>query len=199
MSILYLISLGIVMTLSTFAVGIIPIFINVRAEYMDRITVFGAGLLIGTALGVIVPEGTIVILKSLHGSQHLVAERVVALCLISGFTGMMVIEYFTSIFTHKRSQVTVANNLATTTAKNSKNTNAMIGILIHSMADGVALASVAMSDHATLEIIVFLAIIIHKLPSAFGISCFLMGNGESMVRIKRFQMLFSISAVRIYL
>lgn len=194
MSILYLIALGILMTICTFAVGIIPLFINVKAEYMSRITVFGAGLLIGTALGVIVPEGTIVILKSID-EQHSLAERIVAICLISGFTGMMVIEYLTTCFTKRNSQVTSLNNQGTITAKNDKNTSTMIGILIHSLADGVALASVAMSDHATLEIIIFLAIIIHKLPAAFGLSCFLMGNGESMQRIKRFQILFAVSAV----
>lgn len=164
------------MCVLTFVVGILPLAVTVKMEYMNKITIVGAGLLIGTALGVIIPEGTVVIVKSSDA-----VEKVVAVCLISGFTMMLVVEYITALFSHQDTH--------------AKNRNTMIGVLIHSMADGVALASVSMSDHSTLEIIVFLAIIIHKLPAAFGISCFLLGNGENRSRIKRFQMLFSISAV----
>ncbi len=163
----------------TFAVGFMPLLIAAKLEYMNRITLIGAGLLIGTALGVIIPEGTVIIVKSSEA-----VERVVAVCLISGFTMMLLVEYTTSLFTHDSKDI------------HSKNRNTMVGILIHSMADGIALASVAFSDHKSLEIIVFLAIIIHKLPAAFGLSCFLIGNGENRSRIRRFQFLFSISAVR---
>lgn len=165
------------MTVFTFATSLLPFVVAAKSDYMNKITLTGAGLLIGTALGVIIPEGTVIIVKSSEA-----VELIVAVCLISGFSLMLLVEHVSSLLTHNISQ--------------SKNRNTMVGILIHSMADGVALASVAFSDHATLEIIVFLAIILHKLPAAFGLSCFLIGNGESRSQIKRFQLLFSISAVR---
>jgi zinc transporter 9 len=176
MTLILLILLGMVMTVCTFATSLLPFFIAAKSDYMNKITLTGAGLLIGTALGVIIPEGTVLIVKSSES-----VERIVALCLISGFSMMLLVEHITCL---------LSKNVSL-----SKNRNTMVGVLIHSMADGVALATVSFSQHASLEMIVFLAIIIHKLPAAFGLSCFLIGNGESRSQIKRFQLLFSISAV----
>lgn len=45
------------------------------------------------------------------------------------------------------------------------------------LADGVALGAAATTSHADVELIVFLAIMLHKAPAAFGLVTFLMHAG----------------------
>lgn len=45
------------------------------------------------------------------------------------------------------------------------------------VADGIALGAAATTSHADVEIIVFLAIMLHKAPAAFGLVTFLMHKG----------------------
>jgi zinc transporter 9 len=186
------------MIVASFLCGMLPLLIILKKDSMNSITLFGAGLLLGTALGVIIPEGTLMILES--SAADVQVEKVVAICLISGFCGMLIIEQISLFFMNKTHKIvgipTISCTESTSSLKNNYST--MMGILIHSLADGVAFASVSISDQKTLETIVFLAIIIHKCPAAFGISCFLLGNGESRKNVKRFQLLFSLSAVSLY-
>ena len=52
------------MFLITFFIGLLPTKIKAKKSTMDLISLFGAGLLVGAALIVIVPEGMIVLVES---------------------------------------------------------------------------------------------------------------------------------------
>lgn len=58
-----------------------------------------------------------------------------------------------------------------------RNVTATIGLVVHAAADGVALGAAATTSHADVEIIVFLAIMLHKAPAAFGLVTFLLHEG----------------------
>lgn len=58
-----LLSVG--MLVITFAIGYLPTKINTSQRVMNLIAIFGAGLLVGAALIVIVPEGMVVLYASL--------------------------------------------------------------------------------------------------------------------------------------
>lgn len=58
-----------------------------------------------------------------------------------------------------------------------RNITATIGLVVHAAADGVALGAAATTSHADVEIIVFLAIMLHKAPAAFGLVTFLLHEG----------------------
>ncbi|KAJ2844084.1 hypothetical protein IWW36_005315 [Coemansia brasiliensis] len=83
----------------------------------------------------------------------------------------------------------------------------LIGILVHSCADGLALgaavaASAAQSssspssqDHtSSLEIIVFLALLLHKAPAAFGLITTLKQQGYASYKLSIWLSVFAISA-----
>ncbi|KAJ1779898.1 hypothetical protein LPJ77_000907 [Coemansia sp. RSA 2523] len=80
----------------------------------------------------------------------------------------------------------------------------LIGILVHSCADGLALgaavaASAAQSssthDHtSSLEIIVFLALLMHKAPAAFGLITTLKQKGYASYKLGVWLTVFAISA-----
>lgn len=53
--------LALAMFLITFVIGILPTKMNMPIKVMNLIAIYGAGLLIGAALIIIVPEGMIIL------------------------------------------------------------------------------------------------------------------------------------------
>lgn len=58
-----------------------------------------------------------------------------------------------------------------------RNVTATVGLVVHAAADGIALGAAATTNHRDVEIIVFLAIMLHKAPASFGLVTFLMHEG----------------------
>ncbi|KAJ3372305.1 hypothetical protein GGF31_002168 [Allomyces arbusculus] len=71
-----------------------------------------------------------------------------------------------------------ATDLLATSAQTHSKMAATIGMIIHSISDGVAMGAASATDQSTLEMVVFFAILLHKGPSAFGLSTFLLRNGH---------------------
>jgi solute carrier family 39 (zinc transporter), member 9 len=75
-----------------------------------------------------------------------------------------------------------------------KTENAQLGLLVHAAVDGIALGAVSFSDSSALELIIFIAIILHKAPTAFGMSSYLLHAGHSVAAVSRQLLLFSAAA-----
>lgn len=166
----------------------------------------GAGLLVGTALIVIIPEGV----RSLYSNQGVAANptiipsisdygskilehiddhhnhedeadfsKTIGLSLVLGFVFMMLVDQISS---------------RRTTKDGERNPTATIGLVVHAAADGIALGAAAKTSHQDVEMIVFLAIMLHKAPAAFGLVSFLLHEGIDRKRIRRHLGIFSLSA-----
>lgn len=72
-----------------------------------------------------------------------------------------------------------------------KSFSAVIGLIIHSAADGLALGA---AGHSSIQWIIFLALIFHKAPAAFGLSTFLIKEGQSRKQVRGALFVFSIAA-----
>lgn len=67
--------LSLAMLVGCYVAGIIPLAVNFSEERLKLVTVLGAGLLCGTALAVIVPEGVHALYEDiLEGKHHQVSE-----------------------------------------------------------------------------------------------------------------------------
>lgn len=71
---------------------------------------------------------------------------------------------------------------------------ATVGLVVHSAADGVALGAAASTAHHDVEVIIFLAIMLHKAPAAFGLVTFLLHEGLERTRIRKHLLIFSLAA-----
>merc|ERR1719341_2207170 len=71
---------------------------------------------------------------------------------------------------------------------------ATLGLVVHAAADGIALGAAATTNQTDVEIIVFLAIMLHKAPASFGLVTYLLHEGMERNRIKRHLMIFSLAA-----
>ncbi|CAG9804888.1 unnamed protein product [Chironomus riparius] len=190
-----LILLVIVMLVGSYLAGSIPLVVNLSEAKLKIVSILGAGLLVGTALIVIIPEGV----RSLyandktppqnHGkevTEHDEPEdfsKTIGLSLVLGFVFMMLVDQISSRHTH---------NPDMKDAK--KNSTATIGLVVHAAADGIALGAAAKTSHQDVEMIVFLAIMLHKAPAAFGLVSFLLHEGIDRQRIRKHLGIFSLSA-----
>lgn len=69
-----------------------------------------------------------------------------------------------------------------------------LGLVIHAAADGIALGAAATTSHRDVEMIIFLAIMLHKGPAAFSLVVFLLHRGLKHSVIRQHLLAFSLSA-----
>ncbi|XP_022425978.1 zinc transporter ZIP9 isoform X5 [Delphinapterus leucas] len=143
--------LSLAMLVGCYVAGIIPLAVNFSEERLKLVTVLGAGLLCGTALAVIVPEGV-----------HALYED----------------------FLEDPETARPSNSKITTT----------LGLVVHAAADGVALGAAASTSQTSVQLIVFVAIMLHKAPAAFGLVSFLMHAGLERNRIRKHLLVFALAA-----
>lgn len=200
---LVLILLVFVMLVGSYLAGSIPLVVSLSEAKLKIVTVFGAGLLVGTALTVIIPEGIRALysdaIEKMH--SHKVTDKVadgtvtpethsdddvefsstIGLSLVLGFVFMMLVD-----------QISTRRNEGLNASQ--ANSTATIGLVVHAAADGIALGAAATTSHQDVEMIVFLAIMLHKAPAAFGLVSFLLHEGIDRNRIRKHLAIFSASA-----
>ena len=89
-----LILLSVTMFVGSFVSGLIPLTLSLSESKMRFITIIGAGLLVGTALAVIIPEGVHTLYK--NNNEHGVHKRDLAF-LISPFSICLKMKYLKKI------------------------------------------------------------------------------------------------------
>lgn len=215
------------------------------------ISSIGIGILVGTSLIVIIPEGIEAITKaslpvhshentrSIYGgamdvrdespspndedpasqaeSEVHVPTFYVGLSLILGFILMFMIDRIPRIASENFQppapprQISLSNlggsalpgdeeeaegflGSLTPTPKQSRSLATTVGLVIHAAADGIAMGASAASSDTTLGFIVFLAIMIHKAPAAFGLTSVLLKQGLSKRAARGHLIVFSLAS-----
>ncbi|KFZ06871.1 hypothetical protein V501_07005 [Pseudogymnoascus sp. VKM F-4519 (FW-2642)] len=152
--------------------------------------------------------------------NHPTAERspptfYIGLSLITGFILMFLIDklprHATSTLASPPTRHISLNNLSETTptspisndsflhslAPSPKQTRSLAtttGLVIHAAADGIAMGASATSSNTKLGFIIFLAIMLHKAPAAFGLTSVLLKQGLSKRAARGHLIIFSLAA-----
>lgn len=82
----------------------------------------------------------------------------------------------------------------TPTPKQSRSLATTTGLVIHAAADGIAMGASATSSDTKLGFIIFIAIMIHKAPAAFGLTSVLLKQGLSKRAARGHLIIFSLAA-----
>ena len=82
----------------------------------------------------------------------------------------------------------------TPTPKQSRSLATTTGLVIHAAADGIAMGASASSSDAKLGFVIFIAIMIHKAPAAFGLTSVLLKQGLSKRAARGHLIIFSLAA-----
>ncbi|XP_043237130.1 zinc transporter ZIP9-like [Amphibalanus amphitrite] len=196
------------MLVGCYLAGLIPLTVTLSETKLQYVTLVGAGLLVGTALAVIIPEGVNTIIQGGRkaaaaptagsGHSHTHGEgggaeelhSLVGLALVSGFILMLLVDQCT----HRHSGDQTTDPEGRGPSRPGPNMTATVGLVVHAAADGVALGAAVASKRTDVELIVFVAIMLHKAPAAFGLVTFLLHEGLERARVRRHLLVFSVAA-----
>ncbi|WAR20192.1 S399A-like protein, partial [Mya arenaria] len=200
-----LILLSLAMLIGCYLSGMIPLAINFSEDKLKLVTVLGAGLLVGTALAVIIPEGIHAMSMATeqehmehkavshphkepagvgtetehdHDHDHAMLDdhSLIGVTLVSGFIFMLLIDQIGGGGHHIHAP-----------------TDTEVGG-VPTLADGIAMGAAVSMSTAHLTLIVFVAIMLHKAPAAFGLVSFLLHEGFDRPRIRRHLLIFAAAA-----
>ncbi|KAI5981135.1 Zinc/iron permease [Pisolithus albus] len=232
--------MSIVMGTVSYGVGLVPLSIALSRKHLSILSTLGTGLLIGTALGVVIPEG-IEEIAARNSDRSSFSVRVGA-SVLTGFAFMLLVEeYFSShaavplLLPHHQvhgntqgdtfqidleelereqgmGEPAIAGSRRPSTAHHFGNDDASnrvfplsLGLVVHALVDGYALGVSATADEhsSALSLIVFLAIIVHKAPTALALTTSLLSRSLPVMECKRHLLVFSlatpVSAILSYL
>ncbi|XP_072313867.1 zinc transporter ZIP9 [Eucyclogobius newberryi] len=206
------------MLVGCYVAGTIPLAVNFSEEKLKLVTVLGAGLLCGTALAVIIPEGVHALYEEIleghhshaqsgvvevseakaeavealaaggtHEHNHEQLHACIGVSLVLGFVFMLLVDQIGSAHVHSTDDPEAGRAAA------SKITTTL-GLVVHAAADGVALGAAASTSQTSVQLIVFVAIMLHKAPAAFGLVSFLMHAGLERNRIRKHLLVFALAA-----
>lgn len=82
----------------------------------------------------------------------------------------------------------------TPTPRHARSMATTIGLVIHAAADGIAMGASATASSMKLGFIIFMAIMIHKAPAAFGLTSVLLKQGLSKRAARAHLIVFSLAA-----
>ncbi|XP_035220319.1 zinc transporter ZIP9-like isoform X1 [Stegodyphus dumicola] len=216
--VLVLLFLSSAMLIGCYMAGMIPLIVTLSEDKLQLVSVLGAGLLVGTALSVIIPEGVntlyatqikqldalkhfhnnevtakevnVAPIHTAHGSGDIIEPHsVIGVALVLGFIFMLLIDQISS--SHGRKQ---APDVEGSMKPDRHKITATIGLVVHAAADGIALGAAVTTSHTDIEMIVFTAIMLHKAPAAFGLVTFLMHEGLDRVKIRKHLLVFALAA-----
>ncbi|XP_053457260.1 zinc transporter ZIP9 isoform X1 [Nycticebus coucang] len=209
--------LSLAMLVGCYVAGIIPLAVNFSEERLKLVTVLGAGLLCGTALAVIVPEGVHALYEDIlegkhhqagetqnviasdkaaeisvvheheHSHNHTQLHAYIGVSLVLGFVFMLLVDQIGNSHVHSADDPEAARS-------SSSKITTTLGLVVHAAADGVALGAAASTSQTSVQLIVFVAIMLHKAPAAFGLVSFLMHAGLERNRIRKHLLVFALAA-----
>ncbi|XP_038078994.1 zinc transporter ZIP9-like isoform X2 [Patiria miniata] len=227
-----ILALSFAMLIGCYIAGTIPLTVPLSESKMRFVTVLGAGLLVGTALAVIIPEGVHTLFAGTTQESHVHvvnppavgAENqaggqpadgnpheangeahahthsthneaelhyVIGVSLVLGFVFMLLVDQIGGAHGHSHAQITSEGENASRTTRIGF--TATLGLVVHAAADGVAMGAAAMG-RTDVQMIVFIAIMLHKAPAAFGLVTFLLHENYQRNRIRRHLVVFSMAA-----
>eukprot|EP00049_Salpingoeca_infusionum_P006466 m.107286 g.107286 ORF g.107286 m.107286 type:complete len:305 (+) comp13321_c2_seq4:215-1129(+) len=223
-----------------FGAGYLPFLVSLSPAKLRYVTVLGVGLLLGTALIVIVPEGVHMWASSFetahhdhepehehehehgeghgHNAQTHPPHWELGALLALGFALMLVVDKLGGGFGHSHgtgpssgngsagssgngvgsvSPSTSTSPLPTSMVKAEvapPQTSTVFGLMIHAAVDGVALGASCFMGGMEASLLIFVAIMLHKGPAAFGLSVFLTSVGYRARAVKQSLLIFSLAA-----
>ena len=149
-----------IMFFAVAAFAYVPLTLELSSDRLKQLTAIGAGVLIGSAFLVIIPEA-LEIFESYEEEESHIESSTIGLAILGGFVFMLLLEIFG-----------LPHAVHHDEDKDLLGLSATLGLLVHALVDGIAVGASVSSSNET-GLIVFVAIMLHKGPAAFGLSSFL--------------------------
>lgn len=213
-SLFQVVLMALVLLVATFAIGYLPLYWSIRNAGADGTTIvddekrdqmvtvfsqFGVGMLLGTCLMLVIPEGIVECLE--HGGN-------VGLNLLTGFLVVYVLDRVVQSITKNRGEINerpegvgkadIAFESLKDLIRNPKQVllaifrnNVVFALFVHGLSDGIALGTTVNND--SLLIVMLIAIVIHKIPAVLSLTS-LMISKQNLPKWEVISNLFAFSA-----
>ena len=168
--------LAVIMFAGALAFGYIPLGFRFSHARLEQFMALGAGVLVGSAFLVVIPEGLTLV------AAIGIAPLFLGGAILAGFTLMLLLEFFGLPHAVHHEEDRELLSLSAT-----------IGLVIHAAVDGLALGASVTSSTET-GLIVFAAIMLHKGPTAFGLASFLAHIETGQARSRLYLLLFALTS-----
>jgi zinc transporter 9 len=141
---------------------------------LGDITGVASGLLLASALLVVIPEGFHTAAQSAEpGEAFAFAPIVLGLTVLAGFVAMMLLEGFGVAHAVHEEHHDHARGHGHGHVHHPTSISVLaVGLSVHAMADGLAIGAAAAAGDAGLSILVALAVLLHRVPAAFSLGLF---------------------------
>lgn len=177
--------------------GAIPMWRRVREQenLLRRLTGIAAGILLASALLVVIPEG---FEAALHGDEDAHDEAGLAafagLALLLGFLCMMALEaYGFGHDIHEEHHDHAEDHGHDHVNHPSNPSSVVLGLSLHALTDGLAIGAAVASESLLLTLTVYIGVIAHKVPAAFSVGVFAMHERGEVKAAFRDLAVFSIA------
>ena len=167
--------LAAIMFVAVAVFGYVPLGLDLSSVRLKQFTAIGAGVLIGSAFLVIIPEGLEIL------EDH-VEHTMIGLVILCGFALMLLLETFG-----------LPHAVHHDEDKDLLGLSATFGLIVHAVVDGLAVGASVSSSTET-GLIVFAAVLLHKGPAAFGLSSFLQHIQIDRAKSQMYLLLFALSS-----
>ena len=174
---LVLIALPLVMFVATFVAGILPLKLTVAQHHLKYLSFLSMGILIGTAMMIILPEG----IETISHETTDVALYV-GFPILLGFLTMYILDCMFSTNVKAQESSVVESVVGSPIT---------LGLIFHGIIDGISLGS-SLASGEVMTLIIFAAIIIHKIPTSFSLSTILLQEGTPDSKLYWHILLFAL-------
>ncbi|RKP32984.1 hypothetical protein METBISCDRAFT_25180 [Metschnikowia bicuspidata] len=140
---------------------------------LGKMLALSVGMLVGTAIAVVMPEGVELLPEDPNTVKWKVAFLfVLGFPVLLGFMLMYIVDHYQTIRNHFYPAAGPAAK--ETYLASILSTPITISLILHSCVDGFALGLSSLEDGLSMHYILYLMIILHKLPTAFSLSVVLL-------------------------
>ncbi|KAI5967347.1 hypothetical protein CANMA_003167 [Candida margitis] len=188
-----LFAVTLVMATTTFISSIAPIkFFKLSSSNLTYLTIFSMGLLIGTALLIVLPEG----IEVLNEGMYKLTSLTIGLPILIGFILMFIVDKYVTHddkILYQSTTSSSSDESIPSTIQSILQSSITLGLLVHAAVDGVSLGSSFADDDITLQFVMIIALIVHKIPTAFSLGTILSKEGLEDKLILVHVVLFALS------
>lgn len=186
-----LLILATIMGIASYGAGLLPLKTSIAKHHMKLVSALSVGILIGTALAVVIPEGVETVFESTKNSPL----SVTGASLLSGFIAMFLVDHYASIAAifNVESSVQTEGDSVQEKFKSILQSTLTLGLILHSFVDGIALGTSFFHGDDSFPVIFFVMIIVHKLPTAFSLAVVLVQEGFTQEVINFHLIVFSLA------
>lgn len=149
-------------------------------QSLEDLTGIASGLLLTSALLVVIPEGFHVATEAAGDEAFVYEPAFLGAAILVGFMGMLLLEGFgVGHAVHEEHHDHAEGHGHGHVHHPTSSVVVAIGLSVHALADGIAIGAAAATGEVSFSLLVAFAVILHRVPAAFSLGVFALHERDS--------------------